>query len=269
MAEKYFLTGCASGMARHMTNVLQKRGDYVFATDINLAALEGTAKEMGWPEDRVKLRALDITDYAAWERVFAEAVETFGWIDVTMNFAGLLMASWVHETPLQEIDRQVDVNVKGVIYGTQISAKHMLQRGKGHIINVSSIAGVVAVPGMSVYSATKHAVRAYSLSAALELRPKGVYVTTLCPATVQTPMLAGQTYNDAAEMFFSGLRILTVKHIERAILGSALKRKPYEVFRPWLKLRMMQVVGLMPWLGPLIAPFYRWGGRWRQARWRK
>ncbi len=265
MAERFFLTGCASGMAKHLTNVLQQRGDYVFATDVNLAALEAAAQELGWPADRVMLRQLDVTDCEAWEQVFAEAVAAFGHIDVTMNIAGLLLSSWVHESPLKEINGQIDVNVKGVIFGTRISARHMLQRGKGHIINIASIAGLVPVPGMSIYVASKFAVRGYSLSAALEMRPKGVYVTAICPATVQTPMLDHEVSNPAAEMFFSGLRILTVQDIERAVF-KALRRKPYEVHLPWLKLKMVQIMGLAPWIGPFVAPIYQWSGRRRQAQ---
>lgn len=268
MADRYFLTGCASGMAKHLTNVLQARGDYVFATDVNLAALEQCARELGWPEDRVPLRQLDVTDPDAWERVFAEAVAAFDHIDVTMNIAGLLLASWVQESPLKEINGQIDVNVKGVIFGTRISARHMLERGKGHIINIASIAGVVPVPGMSIYAASKFAVRGYSLSAALEMRPKGVYVTAICPASVQTPMLDHEVGNDAAEMFFSGVRILTLKDIERAIF-KALRRKPYEVHLPWLKLKLVQIMGMAPWLGPWVLPFYRWAGQRRQAMRRK
>ena len=265
MNQTFFLTGCASGMGRHMTQVLQQRGYRVFATDVNFAALERTAAELGWPADRVRIQALNVTDYAAWERVFGEAVSAFGGIDVTINFAGLLLSSWAHESPLKEIDGQIDVNVKGVIYGTRISAAHMAGRGQGHIINVASVAGLIPVPGMSVYAASKHAVRAYSLSAAMELRAKGVYVTALCPATVQTPMLDNQEKVPAAELFFSGLRILTLEDIERVIFR-ALRRKPYEAFVPWFKLRLFQVFALWPGVFPWLTPIYAWGGRRRQRQ---
>ena len=266
MSQTFFITGCASGMGRHLTDVLQRRGDSIFATDIDAEALEAVAKEFEWPAERVKRAALDVTDPEAWERVFAEAVETFGAVDVTMNIAGLLLASWVVESPVKETSAQIDVNIKGVVYGTQVSARHMAERGSGHIINVASIAGLTPVPGMSVYAATKHAVRAFSISAALELRPKGVYVTAFCPATVQTPMLNNQLGVDAAEMFFSGLRILTLEHVERAILRRALRRKPYEVHVPRFKLKMLQIFALFPAVGPILAPLYRWGGRRRMAK---
>lgn len=262
MGQTFFLTGCASGMGRHLTDVFQKRGDRVFATDVNEAALEAAARELGWPEDRVVCRALDVTKYDQWEVRFKEAVETFGGIDVTINFAGLLLSSWAHETPLKEIDSQIDVNIKGVIYGTRVSAEHMVARGSGHILNIASIAGLIPVPGLAVYCATKYAVRAYSLSAMLELRKKGVYVTAVCPATVQTPMLDNQVEVDAAEMFFSGLRILTLQDIERTILR-ALRKKPYEIYVPWFKLRSFHIMENFPALSPLVEPFYRWTGRRR------
>jgi len=71
MTQTFFLTGCASGIGRHLCNVLQQRGDRVFATDINLGALEAAAREQGWPADRVKLHALDVADYAAWQAAYA------------------------------------------------------------------------------------------------------------------------------------------------------------------------------------------------------
>jgi 3-oxoacyl-[acyl-carrier protein] reductase len=200
---------------------------------------------------------------------FAEAVETFGHIDVAMNIAGMLLSSWAQESPVKEIDLQIDVNVKGVIYGTRVAAQHMLPRGQGHIINIASIAGVLPVPGLAVYAASKHAVRAYSLSAALEFRPKGLYVTAVCPATVQTAMLDNQEKIPAAELYFSGLRVLTVEDIEHAILDRALVHKPYEVFVPRFKVRLFQIVGIFPWLGPLFSPIYQWTGRRRQAKHRK
>lgn len=252
-------------MAQRLATTLLQRGDCVYATDLDLDALRRGASALQWPEERVRLAQLNVTDSAAWGRVFADAVEAFGHIDVTMNIAGLLMASWAEESPLQEIDAQIDVNVKGVIYGTRISAQHMTQRGSGHIVNIASIAGIVPAPGLSTYCATKYAVRAYSIAAAFELRPKGVYVTAVCPASIQTPMLDNQLNNDAAEMFYSGFRILTLDEIERVILNKVLVKRPYEVHIPQWKSRLARLVDRMPAIGPIMAPIYQRSGRKRQA----
>lgn len=266
MAKSYFLTGCGSGMGRHLTSALVKRGENVYATDVNLAALEKAKAELGWPETQVKIAALNVCDADSWESAFADAVSTFGRIDVTMNIAGLLLASWASETPLKEIDAQIDVNVKGVIFGTRVSAQHMLQHGSGHIINIASAAGLVPVPGLSTYCASKFACRAYSISAAYELRPKGVYVTAVCPITIQTPLLDNQLHNDAAEMFFSGRKILTLDDIEREIFDHVLVHKPYEVSIPRVKGIMAKFANWFPSVGPAMAAPYQASGRKRQAR---
>lgn len=265
MSQTFFLTGCASGMGRHMTNVLQERGDRVFATDLNFEALKATAAELNWPEERVKLAELNVTNAEQWETVFAEAVTALDYIDVIMNFAGLLLASWVEESPLREIDAQIDVNLKGVIYGSRVAAKHMVERRQGHIINVASIAGLVPAPGLSTYCATKYGVRAYSIAAAMELRAKGVYVTAVCPSSVQTPMLDNQLHNDAAEMFYSGMSILTLKDIENALLNKVLVKHPYEIHIPWAKAKLARFVDLFPGLAPIFLPIYQRMGRKRQA----
>ncbi|HNR30261.1 MAG TPA: SDR family NAD(P)-dependent oxidoreductase [Candidatus Hydrogenedentes bacterium] len=263
----FFLTGCASGIAKHLTGVLLGQGHSVFATDVNLEALENAAREGAWPVERVRLRALDVRDADAWENVFAEAVREFGHIDICMNIAGLLLAAWATDQPINEVHSQIDVNVKGVIFGTRVAARHMVLRGKGHIINIASIAGLTPVPGMAVYAATKYAVRAYSISACMELRKKGVYVTAICPASVQTPMLDGQLHNDAADLFYSGYRMLTVDEIEHAIFKRAMRRRPpYEVHVPRLKTKLAKFVDNFPAVGPIFAPLYQWSGRRRQAQ---
>lgn len=265
-AKSYFLTGCGSGMGRHLTSALVRRGENVYATDVNLAALEKAKAELGWPEDQVKIAPLNVCDAAAWEIAFADAVAAFGRIHVTMNIAGLLLASWAHETALKEIDSQIDVNVKGVIFGTRVSAQHMLAQGGGHIVNIASAAGLVPVPGLSTYCASKAACRSYSISAAFELRPKGVYVTAVCPITIQTPLLDNQLHNDAAEMFFSGRKILTLEDIEREIFEHVLVNKPYEVAIPRMKGIMAKFANWFPGIGPLMAAPYQASGRKRQAR---
>lgn len=266
MAKNYFLTGCGSGMGRHLTTALVKRGDRVFATDVNAEALSKAQAELGWPAEQVRTAPLNVTDAGQWESVFAEAVSAFGRIDVTMNIAGVLLAAWAESTPLREIDLQIDVNVKGVIFGTRVSAQHMVAQGGGHIVNIASAAGLVAVPGLSTYCASKFACRAYSISAAYELRPKNVFVTAVCPISIQTPLLDNQLHNDAAEMFFSGRRILTLEDIEREMFDYVLVKKPYEVAIPRVKGVMAKFANWFPSVGTLMAKPYQASGRRRQAR---
>jgi len=266
MASNYFLTGCASGMGRHMTSAIVRRGGRAYATDLNREALEQARAEEGWPADRVEIAALDVRDAAQWRAVYDEALKHLGSVDVLMNIAGVLLAAKAAEATDEEIGLQIDVNLKGVIFGTRTAAGPMAAQGHGHIVNIASIAGLVPAPGLSVYCASKYGVRAYSIAAAFELKPKGVQVTAICPSSIQTPMLDNQLDNDAAEMFFSGFRILTLDEIESAIFDRALVKRPYEIHIPWAKAKLARFVDRFPWLGPHIAPLYQWSGRRRQAQ---
>jgi 3-oxoacyl-[acyl-carrier protein] reductase len=262
----FVLTGCASGIGQHLADVLVVQGHRVLATDINLAALEEHARAQGWPTDRVRVRKLDVRDPAAWTQLFQEAVSTFGSVDVLMNVAGYLQPGWVHAAALEEVDRHLDINTKGVIFGTQAAAQLMVQQQRGHIINFGSLAALAAVPGLALYSASKFAVRAFSLAAAYELRPHGVYVTVVCPDAVQTPMLDLQTGYEEAVLTFSAPRLLTVDHIAHVILKRVLPRKPIEIFIPARRGWLARFVDLFPRTSFVLVPLFQRGARARQAR---
>ena len=103
--------------------------------------------------------------------------------------AGVLRVERVEDLQPESVALQLDVNTKGVILGTQAAAKVMVGQGRGHIINIASMAALAPVPGISVYSASKFAVRGFSLAAAQELEDRGVQVTVVCPDAVDTPMV--------------------------------------------------------------------------------
>ncbi|MDF1664971.1 MAG: SDR family oxidoreductase, partial [Planctomycetota bacterium] len=200
----YLLTGCASGIGRHLTGQMLARGHSVVATDLAYDKLLKVAEEDGWPEEKRLCLELNVTDSANWDDVFAKAQEKFSTLDGVLNIAGYLQAAWVHELEERDIDLHFNVNVKGVILGTHKAAKIMKAQGFGHIINIASMAALAPIPGLSLYSASKYAVRSFSLAAAQELRAHGVYVSVLCPDAVQTPMLDKQKNDARAAMTFSG-----------------------------------------------------------------
>jgi 3-oxoacyl-[acyl-carrier protein] reductase len=255
--QRFFLTGCASGIGNKLAQVLLEEGHTVYATDVNIADLETKAKEQNWPADRAYVHSLNVCDYEAWQMVFARAVETMGHVDVVMNIAGILQCSWVQETPCDDVHRMVDINVKGVMFGTQIAAAHMVERGSGHIVNIASMSGLVPVYGMAVYSASKFAVRGYSLVAAIELRRKGVYVTVVCPDAVQTPLVTSQTDRKSASMLFAqGANILTVDDIARVVVGRVLTQKPLEVAIPRARGLLSKFVNAFPATVSTFLPHY-------------
>src|SRR5690606_33974273 len=121
---------------------LVRRGHSVYATDVNAEALAALEAEPDWPADRAWTRVLGVTDPDAWSEVFADAVQQTGGVDFVMNIAGVMVSAWAEETAVQDIHRQIDINLKGVIFGTQEAIRHMKPRGKGHVVNIASMAAI-------------------------------------------------------------------------------------------------------------------------------
>ncbi len=259
------VTGCASGIGRHLVGVLVERGHRVVATDVELAKLKAAAKAERWNGERVLLKALDVRDAAAWDRVVDFALAKAGGLDVLLNVAGYLRPGYIHETDAAEVDRHIDVNTKGVIFGTRAAARAMVPKGAGHIVNIASLAAIAPVPGLCLYSASKFAVRGFSLAVSQELSRFGVAVTTVCPDAVQTPMLDLQVDYEEAALTFSGDRVLTVDDVAQAIVR-ALDERPMEVLIPMGRASLAKVVNAFPQIADRVKPLLRRKGLSAQRR---
>lgn len=266
--QRFFITGCASGIGRHAADSLVAAGHTVFATDLRLDPLRDFAAARAWPAGRTFVRALDVRDADAWEAAYAEATAAMGAVDVLLNVAGYLRPGYARECTAADVDLHFDVNTKGVVHGTRVAARHMAARRSGHIINVASIAGLAPVPGLALYSASKYAVRAFSLAAAQELRPLGVAVTVVCPDAVRTPMLDLQLDYREAELTFSGSRLLTPEDVVRAIVDVALPRRPLMLSLPRSRAFLARLADLFPRTAIWLEPLLRRIGRARQDRMR-
>ena len=260
-ARKILVTGCASGIGRALVDVLRQGGATVLATDRDLRALHEASRS--WPD--VEQCRLDVTCPLAWEAAVAAARRRLGGLDALVNVAGVLTPGWAHEIPDEAVDALVDVNLKGVVHGVRAVVPGMIAQGRGHIINVASLASLAPVPGLALYSATKYAVRGYSLSIAQELRGHGIAVTVVCPDAVQTPMLDLQRGVEAAALTFSGPRVLTPREVGEAI-GRALERRPLEVWLPPSRGWLAKAADLAPWSARMLDPLLRWQGRRNQRR---
>mgnify|MGYP006281456101 CR=1 FL=1 len=253
----FFLTGAASGIGERLATRLAEGGAQVYATDANRDGLEAAAARHAWPPAKVALAPLDVRDYAAWERAVEAAQTRFGPIDVLMNVAGVATSGLLQETDATEIDRLIDINTKGLMYGCRAVAPHLAARGAGHIVNMGSMASLVSVPAMSLYVASKHAVRGFSHTLAEDLRPHGVAVTLVCPDAVHTPMLVRQAANEASLHNFMGLKLLELEEVERLILGRVLRRRPLEANLPWTSALVAKLGGALPALGSRLFPLFR------------
>lgn len=249
------ITGCGSGIGRSLVRAFELQGATVWATSLRLEQLTEVSLEDGWSSAR--LRALDVTDPAAWTRVVQEMQQADERPDVLCNVAGWLLPGDVVDTTVESIHRHVDVNVKGVMFGCRAVAPVMVAGGSGHIVNIASLAGLSPVPGLSLYSATKFAVRGFSLSIAQELRGHGVYVTAVCPDAVQTRMLDLQVDHPESALVFSGARSLDVSEVCEAVLGPVLANRPLELTMPRWRGALARVGGALPGLSALSEPVLR------------
>lgn len=233
MTQKIFwITGAASGLGQALTTAALKAGHSVFASDITLEALELTATAQAWPRDRLLLGALDVRNPTDWDNAEKLFLQRWSRLDVMINNAGILLSGPLSTVRDNDVHRMLDINVKGVMFGSQRAAALMLKQGHGHIVNMGSMSSLAPVPGIGLYSASKFAVRGYSLALAMELKESGIAVTCVCPDGINTPMLKAEAKSKDAALIFSGGRILTTEEVRDAILGPILEKRPMEYILP-------------------------------------
>ncbi|MFO0564237.1 MAG: SDR family oxidoreductase [Polyangiaceae bacterium] len=266
------LTGCASGIGRQLATDLYRLGHRIVALDVDESAMREHGRTH-WPDaSRVEILRHDVREAERWEQVLDRAEQRFGRVDVLMNVAGYLVARWAHETSVADVGLTIDVNVKGVIFGTNAAARRMLRSGSGQIVNVASVAGIAPIPGIAVYSASKHAVRGFSLAVSEELRPHGVVVSVVCPGPVDTPMLDVQLPRDEAALTFSAARPLRVEEVSQAIIEKALLGRQLEVIiaapRSGQTL-LPKLAGALPGLLRTVRPLLTKTGRRHQDELRR
>lgn len=181
------VTGGARGIGRATAAALAARGAIVTIGDIDLDVARSTAKAIG-----VKAHHLDVTDEASF-RDFLLASAEGGDIDMLVNNAGIQLMGRFVENSLDALHRELAINLGAVVTGTRLVLPHMIARGRGHVVNVSSMAGKVSTPGMATYCASKFGVVALSRAIRAELTGTGVTLTTVMPAATHTDLTSGVT----------------------------------------------------------------------------
>lgn len=207
------ITGAGSGMARSSTRIFVREGARVLAADIS-GREEETAAELG---DAVVPFRCDVTKEEDVEAMFTAAMETFGRVDAVLNVAGIGIASALTDVTMEEYDRVMDVDLRGVILGTKYGIRTMLQSGGGVIVNWSSTGGINATAfPVSLYSAAKAGVIALTKAAAVEYGTQGIRAIAICPGFIETEMSGGPG---------------AAKRFPQLVQGTALKRggQPEEV----------------------------------------
>jgi len=182
------ITGGARGIGKATATALVRKGCRVAIGDLDLELAEETAAGLGG--GTVAL-ALDVTDRASFEAFLDEAERQLGPIDVVVNNAGIMPVTPFVDESTDSVRRQVDINLHGVLTGTQLAVERMVPRRSGNIVNIASQAGKAGIPGIATYSATKHAVVGLSEAVRAELRETGVEVSCVMPTVVNTELTSG------------------------------------------------------------------------------
>ena len=193
------ITGASSGLGEATARLLSAQGASVVLGARRIDRLRVLADELSRRGGKALAVPTDVIQYDQVKRLVDAAVQTYGRIDVMINNAGLMPQALLERLKIDEWNRMIDVNIKGVLYGIAAALPHMKQQKAGHFINVSSVAGHRVGPGFAVYAATKYAVRALSEGLRQEVKSYNIRTTVISPGAVATELPNTVTDPQAAE----------------------------------------------------------------------
>jgi NAD(P)-dependent dehydrogenase (short-subunit alcohol dehydrogenase family) len=236
------ITGGARGIGKATAEALVRRGARVAIGDVDLGLAEQTAAGLGGGSVAL---ALDVSDRSSFEAFLDETERQLGPLDVVINNAGIMPTTPFVEESEDSFRRQIEINLVGVIHGTQLAMRRMMPRNSGHIVNIASQAGKAGVPGIATYLATKHAVVGLSESVRGELRGRAIEISCVMPTVVNTELTAGVGQK-------------WVKPVEAAdvaeAIAEALEVPRFDVYVPKSNGALLRAAHLMPrsaaeWVG--------------------
>jgi NAD(P)-dependent dehydrogenase (short-subunit alcohol dehydrogenase family) len=227
------VTGGASGLGKAICEELGRRGAFVVVTDVQEEGARAVAAGIMAAGGRASGAALDVRDAAAFERLLDETIAAHGRLDYLFNNAGIAAAGEAQSLPLDVWRKVIDINLWGVIHGAMAGYSRMVRQGSGHIVNVSSLAGIGGMALGTPYATSKFGVVGLSLTLRAEGADLGVKVTAVCPAYIQTGIFDHGTYVGTSQKGIESLipfKYVDVGVAARKVLRGVEKNKPMIVF---------------------------------------
>ncbi|WP_210493711.1 SDR family oxidoreductase [Patulibacter sp. SYSU D01012] len=223
MASTWLITGTSSGFGRHMTEQLLARGDRVAATLRRPSRLDDLRAQHA---DRLWVGRLDVTDTAAVRATVDAAWAAFGRIDAVVSNAGYGLFGAVEEMTDEQIERQLDTNVLGSIQMVRAALPHLRAQGGGRILQVASLGGHHAFPGLALYNATKFAMVGFTEALRAEVAPFGIGVTVVEPGSARTAFAEGSAAYAPAMEAYAGTPADALREQVRALDGTTSPGDP-------------------------------------------
>jgi short-subunit dehydrogenase len=257
------VTGAGRGLGRLIARGIAAKGYAVLATDIDGDAAQATAELIGgdaWAMTQ------DVRDAESHRQVAAAAANR-GELSVWVNNAGVLHTGALWSVDEAALQRQIDVNVLGLIWGSRAAIAEMRVTGGGHIINMGSISSLVPAPGMAVYSASKHAVLGFSISLQGDLRREGlaIDVSVMCPDVVATEMIDDNADVDEASLLFASKQLLDADDVARRVVDLVDRPSLVQVL-PFHRGVLAHALRPFPAIGLRILEAYTWIGERNRRR---
>jgi len=238
------ITGAGSGIGRALAEELARRGCEIALSDIDGPGLAETVSRCEGSGVKVTSHVVDVADRAAVEAWAAQVVDEHGGVNIVVNNAGVALASTVASMRHEDVEWLMNINFWGVVHGTTAFLSHLKASGDGHVVNISSVFGLVSIPSQSAYNASKFAVRGFTDALRMELEIEGcdVSATTVHPGGIRTNIARNARMDDSVSALadspqgardgFDRLALTTPEKAARQILAAVEKNKRRALIGP-------------------------------------